>query len=83
LSLVKNFNKDIFESLNLRSQTMDIVATAICPVVCQKSDSLGNIDFQNSQKLDPFKYQLKIKPIYSSISKMFWCKKLTQGALQK
>ncbi len=28
---------------------------AIHPVVCQKSDSHGNSDFPNSQKLDPLK----------------------------
>jgi hypothetical protein len=44
---------------------MDIVDMAIQPVVCRKSDFLGNSDFQNSQKLDPLqipakKYQAKI-----------------------
>jgi hypothetical protein len=36
---------------------MEIVDTAIHPVVCQKSDFHGNSDFQNSQMLDPLQIQ--------------------------
>jgi hypothetical protein len=45
-------------------QTMHIVDMTIHPVVSQKSDSHGNSDFQNSQKLDPLKYYTskKIQP---------------------
>jgi hypothetical protein len=57
----------------------------ISRVVCQKSDFYGNSDIQNSQKLDPSEITAKInfRPKYPSLSKIFWCKKLTHGALQK
>ncbi len=38
---------------------MDIVDTAIHPVVCQKSDFHGNSHFQNYQKPDPLQRQAK------------------------
>jgi hypothetical protein len=64
---------------------MYIVDLAIHIVVCQKSDFHGNSDIQNSQKLDPLdKTATKnFKPKYASLLKIFWCKKLTHGALQK
>jgi hypothetical protein len=56
------------------------------PVVCQKSDFYGNSDFQNSEKLFvglqiPAKKIFRTK--YARLLKIFWCKKLTHGALQK
>jgi hypothetical protein len=63
---------------------MDIVDMTIHPVVCQKSDFYRNSDFQKSQQLDPFQILAKkFRPEYASLPKMFWCKKLTHGALQK
>jgi hypothetical protein len=62
---------------------MDIV-DIIHPVVCQKFDFYGNSDFQNSHKLNPLRipgknFNLK----YTSLSKIFWYKKLTYGSVQK
>ncbi len=63
---------------------MDIVDMAIYWAVCQKPDFHGNGDFQNSKKLDPLQIWVKnLRPKYASLSKMFWCKNLTHGALQK
>jgi hypothetical protein len=63
---------------------MDLVDLAIHRVVCQKSDFHGNSDIQNSRKLDPLEITAKkFRPKYVSLSKIFWCKKLTHGALQK
>jgi hypothetical protein len=63
---------------------MDIVDMAIYPVVCQKSDNHRNSDFQNSQKLDPLQIPAKkFMPKYARLSKIFWCKNWTHGALQK
>jgi hypothetical protein len=63
---------------------MDIADMAIHRLVCQKSDFHGNSDFQNTPKLDPLQIiAKKFKPKYASLSKIFWCKKLTYGALQK
>jgi hypothetical protein len=62
---------------------MNIVNMAIHQAVCQKSDFHRNIDFQNSKRLDPLQITAKkFRPKYSSLSKIFWCKKLTHGALQ-
>ncbi len=59
-------------------QTMDIVEMAIHPVVCQKSD------FQNSQNIDPLQMPAKnFRPKYACLSKIFCCKNLIHGALQK
>jgi hypothetical protein len=61
---------------------MDIVDIAIRQVVCQKSD--WNSDFQNSPKLDPLQIPAKKQgKKYGSLSKIFLCKKLAHGALQK
>jgi hypothetical protein len=63
---------------------MGLVDFAIHGVVCQKSDFHGNSDIQNSQQLDPLKITaIQFRPKYTSLSKIFWCKKLTHGALQK
>jgi hypothetical protein len=64
---------------------MGLVDLAIHGVVCQKSDFHGNSDIQNSQKLDLLEIATtkNFTPIYASLSKIFWCKKLTHGALQK
>jgi hypothetical protein len=63
---------------------MDIVDMAIHAALCQKSDFHRNSDFQNSQKLDPLQIPAKnYSPKYASLSKLFWCKKLNHGALQK
>jgi hypothetical protein len=63
---------------------MDIVDMAIHPVVHQKSGFHENSDFQNFQKLDPLQILAKqFLPKYDSLSKIFWCKNLTHGALQK
>jgi hypothetical protein len=64
---------------------MDIVDLAIHEVDCQKSNFDGNSDIQNSRKLDPLEITAKpiFRPKYASLSKIFWCKKLTRGALQK
>jgi hypothetical protein len=63
---------------------MDIVDMAIHLLVCQKSDLHGNSVFPNFQKLDPLQIAAnKIRPKYASLSKIFWCKKLTHDALQK
>jgi hypothetical protein len=63
---------------------MNIVDMAIHPGVCQKSNFHINRDFQNSQKLDPLQMPAKkFRPKYASLSKIFWCKKLTRGAFQK
>jgi hypothetical protein len=63
---------------------MDIVDMAFHQVVCQKSDVHGKSDFQNSQKPDPLQMTAKeLRPKSASLSKTFWCKKLTHGAFQK
>jgi hypothetical protein len=63
---------------------MDLVDLAIHSVVCQKSDFHGNSDIQNSQKLDPLEIRAEtFQAEYASLSKIFWCNKLTHGALQK
>jgi hypothetical protein len=50
----------------------------------QKSGFHGNSDIQNSQKLDALEITAKkFMSKYASLSKIFWCKKLTHGALQK
>jgi hypothetical protein len=68
-----------FKWHDFHSQTMDIGDMAIHPVVYH-----GNGDFQNSQKRDPLQIPAKIlSPKYASLSKIFWCKKWTHGALQK
>jgi hypothetical protein len=65
-------------------QITDIVNMAIQPIVCQKSEFHINSDFRNSQKLDLLQIPAKnFCPKYGSLSKIFWCKKLTHGALQK
>jgi hypothetical protein len=66
-------------------QTMDIVGIATHQVVRQKLDIHINSNFQNSQKLDPLQMAAKkyFRPKYASLSKLFWCKKLTHDALQK
>jgi hypothetical protein len=70
--------------LACQPQTLNIVDLAIHGVVGQKPDSYGNSDIQNSQKLDPLEITAKkYMPKYASLSKIFWCKKLTHGALQK
>jgi hypothetical protein len=57
---------------------------AIHGVVCQNSEFYGNSDIQNFQKLDPLEITAKkFRPKYASLSKIFWCKKLTHGGLQK
>jgi hypothetical protein len=61
---------------------MDIVDMAI--VVCQKSDFHRNSDFQNYQKLNPLQIpEKKFLPKYARLSRIFWCNKLTHGAIQK
>jgi hypothetical protein len=63
---------------------LDIVDMAIHPVVWQKSDLHRNSDFQNSQRQDPLQIpEKKFRPKCASLSKIFWCKKLTYDALQK
>jgi hypothetical protein len=65
---------------------MDIVDMAIHPVVCQKSGVHGNVDFQNSQRLDHLftnKGKKNFWSKYASLSKIFWLKNLTHGALLK
>jgi hypothetical protein len=65
-------------------QTMDLVDLAIHGVVCQKYDFHGNSDIQHSQKLDPLEITAKkFRPKNASLSKIFCCKKLTDGTLQK
>jgi hypothetical protein len=57
---------------------MNIVDLAIHVVFCQKPDFHGNSDIQNSQKLDPLEITAKkFMPKYASLSKKFWCKRLT------
>jgi hypothetical protein len=63
---------------------MDIVDMAIPRVVCQKSDFNRNSDFQNFQKPDPLQITAKkLSQKNDNFSKIFWCKKLTIGVLQK
>jgi hypothetical protein len=64
---------------------MNIVDVAIHRAVCQKSDYHGNSDFQNSHQLVLLQITANknFGPKYASLLKIFWCKKLTHGALQK
>jgi hypothetical protein len=62
---------------------MNIVDMSIHPVVCQKSDFHRNCDFRNSQKLGLLQIPAKkFRTKYASLSKIFWWKKLTDGALK-
>jgi hypothetical protein len=66
------------------TQMMYFVDMAIHPFVCQKSDFHGNNDFQNTQKLDPYKYQPKnFWSKYASLSEIFWCKKIDSWCITK
>jgi hypothetical protein len=62
---------------------MNIADKKIHLVVYQKSDIHGNSYFQNYQKLDPIQITAKkFRPKCASLSKIFWCNKLTHGALK-
>jgi hypothetical protein len=59
---------------------MDIVYKATHSVFCQKSDFHGNSNFEKFSKARP---STNTSKKILGISKMFWFKKLTHGALQK
>jgi hypothetical protein len=66
-------------------QSMDIVVMTIHGVVCQKLTFTEIMTFEIPKCYTLYKLQQTnfFSPKYASLSKVFWCKKLTPGALPK